>query len=666
MSVHYKELSDRAFSYHNSGEYDKAKELYLQLLAINPDDPNILNLLGMLYLSLKDTENGIKYISKAFLLKQSSYIATNLAKAYILNKDYNNALKFFNMALSYGESYDLYYSLGYTYKKLGRIDEAINYYKKAIAVNPNHYNSLFNLSIAYSDKNDMDNAIFYAELCKQIKDNDDIYAMLSEYYQKKNLMDLSIEFIKKAISFNDKNYLYFYNLGVLYIKKRNYVLNTTLYNILSFFDLMDKKLVFLILIELLSNLYKLESEALNSYKNSVKINVHHTNSYINIANILRLHNKIHNCINILNLLLKVNPNCNTVYGMLAVCYMDICDYENAHINYNKAIDVSGKDITFLKGKAAALRYSGKYEEAKKIYLEIKKDYPNDISSKISLGMCYLCEKNFKKGYELYRYRSTETSFQKQFKKKIWNKRISLENKNILLYTDCGFGDSIMFSRYINYLSQIAQSITLQTDEELIKLFKENFKDINIIKKGQESGKYDVVMPLMDIQYALDMDFTSIPYSNGYLKAQNNNILKSDKQKIGLYWKGSDKVIKNRSIPFEIISKLTDINKYDYYSFQIDAEADNIINLNKYINDMYDSANLLSEMDLLITIDSSVAHLAGALGIKTWLLLPYVSEWRWFNDNKTTPWYDSIRIFKQDKLNDWDSVIEKVKAELEIL
>ena len=136
---------------------------------------------------------------------------------------------------------------------------------------------------------------------------------------------------------------------------------------------------------------------------------------------------------------------------------------------------------------------------------------------------------------------------------------------------------------------------------------------------------------------------------------------SKTKKIGLFWQGNKRVFKNRSIPFDEIKKLLS-EPYKFYSFQIDnsEKHDNLINLSDYINDYSDTASLLKQIDLLITIDSSIAHMAGALGVKTFLLLPYTPEWRWYNDDKKTRWYDSITIFKQTKIGNWASVIERVK------
>ena len=179
---------------------------------------------------------------------------------------------------------------------------------------------------------------------------------------------------------------------------------------------------------------------------------------------------------------------------------------------------------------------------------------------------------------------------------------------------------------------------------------------------------------MDIQYALNMDFSQVKNTQPYLTADINlikkysslDIFKTENKKIGLCWQGNKRIFKNRSINFEYIKKLITKGNCTFYSFQLQSDIqdfDNFYNLKDYINDFSDTAALLMNMDLIITIDSSVAHLAGALGVKTYLLLPKTAEWRWFYDEEKTIWYNSVRIFRQNESNNWEEVIERVYKEI---
>ena len=267
MNVRYKELSDRAFYYHSNNDLDKAEELYLLLLSLNCDDSNILNLLGMLYVAKKNYEKAIYYISKAFLIKQTPYIATNLAKAYFLNEDIDKSVTMYNTAISLGESDDLYYSLAIAYKKQGNFDQVISCYKKALKLNPKNYNASYNLSNMYNELKDYDNAIIYAKQCLNINNNkDEIYSMLSEYYQYKGMLPESIDYLAKATQINNRNYLYFYNLGTLYIKYRKENESEFLSALLHTINYQEKKIVFIEIIGFIYSRIECEYNAIEAYK----------------------------------------------------------------------------------------------------------------------------------------------------------------------------------------------------------------------------------------------------------------------------------------------------------------------------------------------------------------------------------------------------------------
>ena len=674
MNLNYKELSDKAFYLHSNNELDKAETIYLELLEINPDDVNILNLTGLLYLAKNEFDNSISYLSKAFILRKSAYIASNLAKAYYMNNEPLKAVKMYNQALKFGKSDDIYYSLALAYKAVSKPDKTIECYKMAIKLNPKNYNALYNLTLAYKDTQDIEQAIVCAKECLNLRSNDDdVYAMLSGFYEQINEIEAAVDSLRKAVLFNNKNYIYFYNLGVLLSR-------------------LDRK-----------------KEAIAAYERAIKLNPENTESYVNLASLhkgddnkkaleyLKIAYKLspgeenvllslaqtyrdlydnEASLNVLNQILKTNTLCAEAYSLSAMNYMDLCRYSKALDLYNKAVSLDKNNLNYLHGKAVALKYLDKWQEAKEILEYAAQKDECSVQSAVTLGMMYLTDKEFEKGMKLYTKRSRESKFKEVFKEKIWQKEQGNPmGKNILIYSDCGLGDTVMYSRFMPELKKNNKSVTLQTDKEILGLLSGSFPEINIIKKGTPPPDYDVVIPVMDLQYALDIPFEDVK-SSAYLKAPQEkisefsqlDIIKGRKNKIGLFWQGNKRIFKNRSIDFNIIKSLFSVPNAVFYSFQIDFDIDanlqyNMFCLKQYINDYSDTAALLKNMDLLITIDSSIAHTAGALGVKTWLLLPHTSEWRWFHDYDKTIWYDSIRIFHCSENENWNDIIETVKSEL---
>ncbi|MCD7880063.1 MAG: hypothetical protein LUG16_09055, partial [Candidatus Gastranaerophilales bacterium] len=181
-------------------------------------------------------------------------------------------------------------------------------------------------------------------------------------------------------------------------------------------------------------------------------------------------------------------------------------------------------------------------------------------------------------------------------------------------------------------------------------------------------------------YNMERHFSHIPNSQGWLCADEKKVeyfskldkFKSEKKKIGFFWRGNPNIMPNRSIDISFFSKIFEMKNMQFYSLDIVKKDEitkkifeeyNITDCSEYIKNVDDTAAIIKNLDLVITIDSSIVHLAGALGVKTYLLLPNNPEWRWFKDDDKTIWYDSVKIFKQTKQGHWQSVIDRLKNQL---
>ena len=662
MNVRYKELTDRAYSLHSQNKLQEAEELYTLLLKISPDDANILNLYGMLCITKGDYDKAIMLISKAVILNKSVYVCTNLAKAYMANSQYDKAVKILEEIAKTNPSDDLFYSLAIAYKKMSNTISAISAYISAININPQNYNACYNLALIYIDNKEIDNALIYALKAYELNKNDeDISSLLSTIYELKNDIVNAIFYLKNSAKINPNQYLYNYNLAVLYSKINEK--NNAIDYYKKVLELNPNHIQTLVNLSVIYRQSSLET-SLEYILKAYSINPEEKNVCLNLAQVYK--DKFMNIesLNILFKMLSSNKKIPEAYALIAINYMDMGDYKNALINYELAIKYEPNNINYQHGKASALKYLGYFNEAKLIMKKIVDENPDAIQSATTLGMMYLSEDNFKEGMKLYSLRSLDTKFSELFKNNIWNIDLKLDNKTVVVYSDCGLGDTIMFARYLPFLNKIAKKVILQTDKELVSILKNSFLDILVISKTEKLPEYDIAIPIMNLPYALNMDFKNPVLSNSYLNSNihNCNLLQNTKnKKIGLFWQGNKRVFKNRSIPFSEIKKLL-IEPYNFYSFQIEnnEEHPNLIKLSEYISDYSDTASFLKQIDLLITIDSSIVHVAGSLGVKTFLLLPYTPEWRWYNDDNTTRWYDSVTIFKQTKSGDWNSVIERVK------
>lgn len=317
--------------------------------------------------------------------------------------------------------------------------------------------------------------------------------------------------------------------------------------------------------------------------------------------------------------------------------------------------------------AVSYQKLGDYKNAEENYKKMLECDPNDIDTKTSLGMCYLAQKKFKEGYDLFFLRDKSSLDKKTINP--WKPENSWE-KEVVVLCDQGFGDHIQFIRYLPFLQKKTKKVYVASHPSLTCILKPNYPEVEFIS-------YDEINPNMqsirvtDLAYALGIDFNNIPFKEGYLNSDKADI-RSAKPKIGLCWEAGGAGIRtmiNRTINIKLLEPFLNLDNIQIYSFQVrdtlkgNERYPQMINLSSGFKNFEDTAKSMKAMDLMITVDTSVAHLAGALGVKTFLMLPYVSDWRWFNNTKTTEWYNSVEIFKQNDPISWEKPIGDILCRL---
>ena len=297
---------------------------------------------------------------------------------------------------------------------------------------------------------------------------------------------------------------------------------------------------------------------------------------------------------------------------------------------------------------------------------------------------YFFKRQFKCAYKHYALKEKNTtSFNRaSLLKNLWDGK-TYKTETLLVFCDQGIGDKFMFSRYLPFLTNKFKRIKVYIDKSVITIFKRSFKqykNIEFIPFKIRFPHYDKSVVLSNLPYYLKMsDLNNIPYASCYLEADEKKVqsykqhyFNNDKLKVGICWEAGAAGWReqlNRTLNISMFESLFDIENVQYYSLQVKPSLDNykqypdLIDLGSTFKNFDDTAAALKNLDLLVTVDTSVAHLAGALGVKTFMLLPYCPDWRWFDNDKTTEWYDSVRIFKQKQPIMWDDVIQGIVDEV---
>ena len=318
----------------------------------------------------------------------------------------------------------------------------------------------------------------------------------------------------------------------------------------------------------------------------------------------------------------------------------------------------------------------------------KKIRPDDIDTDYFLSLALMRTKDYDKGLKLFEARicketaialQNKTYPNKATKKTLW-KGENIKDKTIYVYYEAGFGDVIMFSRYIPILANRCKEVIFLPQKQLVPLFRDNPLGIDkIIDKytPECDMEFDVHAPLLSLPYLLGLKGEKIfAYPEGYIRTNKqlaeeykSKYFNNDKIKVGIKWQGNTYYDQDRVIPIKYFKPLLEVENTQYYSFQTFEgsedvkELDGIIDIGKDLIDFGQTAAALSNLDIVICNDTSLAHLAGAMGIPCWVILPYEVNWRWHTDLSVCDWYNSVKLFRQHSLGEWQGVFDDILKEM---
>jgi len=400
-------------------------------------------------------------------------------------------------------------------------------------------------------------------------------------------------------------------------------------------------------------------------------------------------------------------------------------YDEAQEYIDKALTLFNKPVSLLSLKASVYIQQKKIEQAVTTYLDLYKRIPNSITIPYNLGWCFsilhrhdIAIKYYRKAlsldpdYEFAHlgiskaylavgdYENAWPHFEwrmanfKKYKAQTDVAAMRIEDfvgKRVLIRAEWGLGDMMHFIRFTKELKKIgATQIIVQSFDPLVPLFSLcDYIDI-VFTKEQTPPPFDIQIPMMSLPYVLNTRLDTIPTDFPYLKADGGLVEKwrpffekDDTIKIGLCW-GAKKIFieeqpyTRRSIPLKMFSILAEIPNVTFYSLQKIFDTDQLHDLPDYFKvhdfgDDFDETNgrfmdtaaVMHHLDLIISVDTSVIHLAGNLNKKPiWVLLPYSAAWWWLYERTDTPWYQNMRFYRQPKPNDWSSVFNEVKKSLQ--
>jgi len=430
--------------------------------------------------------------------------------------------------------------------------------------------------------------------------------------------------------------------------------------------------------------YNFKEDTLEIYKKILEKTPKEVNLICNIAQIYKELGNYEMAIYFLKSASKIKPNSVEIKSNLAFLYNDVGELEIAISIYKEALYL--KPNNGIIWANLGISYLGNSENnlAIKAFRKANIIDSNLLVAKRNLALALLQKGAYEEGWKYFEMRNLPPHSNPKHLEK-W--RGDLDSKeNLLIITEQGYGDTIQFMRYLPYLREWGMNITFFAQEKLHGLIKYSKIDSKPFKPSEiKKFRKGVWIPLLSIPGILKISPQNILCSTPYVRIKeldtkrwNKKIKKRNKPIIGINWQGDithEKFFSKRGIPLEEFSILLKGNDFNFLSLQKGYGSEELKNCsfkNYFIEcqdeinntlDFLETAYIIECCDLIITNDTSVAHLAGAIGKPVWLLLRKVPEWRWGLNGEKTFWYKTLRLFRQNYLNNWQEVLSRVSMEL---
>lgn len=383
-------------------------------------------------------------------------------------------------------------------------------------------------------------------------------------------------------------------------------------------------------------------------------------------------------------LLAKNPRGLKGYFWRAAALIRLGHPEEALKVAETARELAPEDVLVHLIRGQVLPQLNRHEEGLAAYNEALKLNPDDVDAIWRRALILLTLGHFEEGWLGYEARKRKPYLYSKpdYPKPLWLGQEALINKRLFVYWEQGFGDTIQFSRYLRLAAAAGAEVVFSIQDPLRRLFEDFGPNITLIGPTEVPNTFDLHCPLMSMPLGFGTRLDTIPsIPGGYLKAPDKAVgawqkrLPTGRRLIGLVWSGNPihDNDKNRSLPLARLQGLLDTNHF-WVSLQKDVretdrsqiESFGLLDLTAELRDFADTAALISALDLVISVDTSVAHLTGALGKPCWVMLPFAGEYRWLHDRDDSPWYPGMRLFRQQRPNDWEEVAERIRTALQAM
>ncbi len=606
---------EKAFAHHQAGRLKEAESYYRQVIRLEPDEPDANNLLGVLLFQSQRSTEGLPYLERATRVKPSeSMFFHNYAVALRASGKVQEAIAAFARCVELQPNQaDAMSTLVDLLLKQKRHAEAAGYLKKLVALKPLDAKSFKRLGDALNAcKNHAEAVNAYRRACDLKPDDAAFRHQLGLCLQAQGDKEAAIEAYRKCLELNPKLAAAHNNLAILLADQGD---NDT---------------------------------AVAHYELAVEHDSSLFQTRCNLGGLLRKLGRLDESIICLEKAVEARSDC-----------------AEAWCNLGNSLGDAGQPTRAM--------------ECYRIALLCKPDY---AQARLNRSLGLLRQEDFAQGWVEYEWRSKLKECPRRHTSKPRWDGVVKQGQRILVHAEQGLGDTFQMARYAKWLTEQGMTVILECQKPIQAIVKVNEIAAEVYPLGEKAPEFDTQIPLMSLPSLLwdRIGFHATPYlraDEGRIQKWKERLAEVDGAKIGIAWQGNPSfkqdqfrsiplaeftpVIKNDSATFISLQKSHGEEQLEKFEFKDRIRV--FEDLDEEGGAFMDTAALMSGLDLMVTSDSAIAHLAGALGVKTYLLLPFAADWRWFSQRKDCPWYPTVQMFRQAKRGDWAPLFAEITQKL---
>jgi tetratricopeptide (TPR) repeat protein len=531
-----------------------------------------------------------------------------------------------------------HHNLGNVLRALDRLAEAIDCYERALALAPTSVDTLYNLGNTYQDLGQPERAAAYFERALRVNPEAvELHHNLGTALQDLGRLEEAIGCYRKALALRPD------------------------------------------LIESLANLAgALQAQgdldpAKACYERALELRPDHVESHIGLGVVLRAQGQLEEAVARYQRALALMPDHPESRNNLGVALVDLGQPQEAIPHYERALTLQPNRAETHSNLGIALQRQGRYAEAFASYgraLALKPDY---AEAHFNRAHALLLTGELDEGWQEYEWRFVVARYDRKFDQPLWSGE-PLGGRSILIHAEQGFGDTLQFVRYVPAVAERSGRIVLEVPKPLVRLARTVAGISQVVARGDPLPAFDCHCPLLSLPRVFKTNLATIPNAVPYLRVPADaaagwaeRIPTMPGLRVGVVWAGTTV----GAIDLQLLQPLWEVDGITWFSLQVGDRSGDIsslagvemTDLAPWLTDFAETAAAVCRLDLVISVDTSVAHLAGALGRPTWLLLRYPPEWRWLLDRDASPWYPTARLFRQRKEGDWPCVAREVATAL---